>query len=410
MTEQEVAPAGRTLAEDIAFASRIGATPEGGITRVAFSPPLAEVTDWVAGQLAELGLVPRTDAAGNLIAEWEAPAGPAVMTASHLDTVPNGGAFDGALGVLCGLEAIRALRREGFEPARPIWVGAFMDEEGTRFGNALFGSRCFCGEDIEGALDQADADGRTLREVMTEQGLAPDRLAEANRVGEVGAYLELHVEQGPVLWERGERLGVVQAIAGVLGLRVQVDGEANHAGTTPMEMRRDALAAAARMVLAIRRRASEDPAMRATVGRVELSPGATNVIPGRCRFTVDMRIADPAHVEAGEAWLRQTVRDLAAEERVSATVVRDYALAPAAMDADVTAAIDAAARAEDVEPLAMVSGAGHDAMVVARHAPAGMLFVPSRDGLSHSPREWSALEDCELGARVLAGALRRLAS
>ncbi len=399
----------RTLAGDLEAAARIGATGRGGISRFAWSEPLAEVTRWVADELERLGLEASTDEAGNLIARWPAPAGKAVMAASHLDTVPNGGGFDGVLGVLGAVEAVRILRREGFEPARPIWIGAFMDEEGTRFGTALFGSRAFVGEDLDRALSAVDADGTTMRDAIVARGLDPERIAEAERVDELAAYLELHVEQGPVLDSRGLRLGVVDAITGVLGLRVRVEGAPNHAGTTPMELRRDALAGASRMVLGLRELARSRSELRATVGRITTTPGAFTVIPGTCEFTVDLRPARAEAVEPGVQGLRDLVAEIAADEGLTATVTQEYALPPAPMDPAVVAALEAAAADEEVEPLRMWSGAGHDAMVIARRVPAGMIFVPSRQGISHSPEEDTAVADCELGARVLAGAIRRLA-
>jgi hydantoinase/carbamoylase family amidase len=400
----------RTLAGDLRTGAAFGAAPGGGISRFAWTPELAEVTAWVAEELQRLGLEVETDAAGNLIGKWPAPAGPAVMSASHLDTVPQGGAFDGALGVYAAVEAVRILRGEGFVPARPIWIGAFMDEEGTRFGTALFGSRAFCGTDLSGALASVDADGVTLRDAMAARGLNADRIGEANRVAQVGDYVELHIEQGPVLHSRGERLGLVESIVGVLGLRVTLEGQTNHAGSTPTDMRHDALVGGARVVLAVRAETERRADLRGTVGTISVTPGGRNVIPGRCEFTVDLRPSTPEGFPGLEQWLRDVVDLTATEEGLTATVECDYAVEPTVMDPTIGAAIAAAAADEGVKPLRMVSGGGHDAMMVARHARAGMLFVPSRDGISHSPAEWTDTEDCELGARVLAGTLRRLAS
>lgn len=436
MTVQDSDAGERTLASDIVACARFGATPDGGVTRLAWTPELAAATAWVAEELERLGLDASTDPAGNLIGKWlptggsvapngsasgsappatgPIPTGPvpagAVMVASHLDTVPNGGAYDGTLGVLCAVEAIRLLRRDGFVPARPVWVGAYMDEEGARFGSALFGSRAFCGGDMTPALTLEDRDGRTLREAIRAYGLDPDRVGDAHAVDELAAYLELHIEQGPVLWREGHRLGLVESIAGVLGFLVTVEGEANHAGTTPMEQRRDALACAGRIGLALRDEARATDALRATVGSIRAWPGAMNVIPGRCTFTVDLRISRPNAFADRQAWLRELVGRIAAEEKLTATVERSYSFDPVELDAGVTAALEEAARGEGVAPHRMVSGAGHDAMVVAQRVPAGMVFVPSRDGVSHSPREWTATEDCELGARVLARAIRALAA
>lgn len=410
MTVSDVEGESGTLRGDLAAASRFGALPDGGISRFAWSEELAEVTKWVADVLLGLGLEPETDAAGNLIARWPAPTGKAVMIASHLDTVPAGGAFDGVTGVLAAVEAVRILRRSGFEPARPIWVGAFMDEEGTRFGTALFGSRAFAGQDVAPLLDARDSDGISLREAITARGLDPDRVGEAARAGELAAYLELHVEQGPVLFRTGRRLGVVESITGAMGFNVTVQGEANHAGATPADMRRDALVGAARMVLALRERASEHTEIRATVGRIATAPGAITVIPGECRFTVDLRPSNADLCEPAQAWLEDMVERIATDEGLTARAECVYSLAPAPMNPTVVETLEAAGIQEGVEPMRMWSGAGHDAMVIAPRAPTGMIFVPSRHGISHSLHEWTDPADCELGARVLAGAIRRLAS
>jgi len=411
MSASEVEAQPGTLAGDLVAAARFGALPGGGISRFAWSEELAEVTAWVADTLRELGLQPEIDPAGNLIARWAAgDGGRAVMVASHLDTVPAGGAFDGVAGVLAAVEAVRILRRSGFEPARPIWIGAFMDEEGTRFGTALFGSRAFAGQDVAPLLAARDRDGIAMREAIAARGLDPDRVGEAAGVGELAAYLEMHVEQGPVLHRAGRRLGIVKSITGVMGFHVSVTGEANHAGATPSDSRRDALVGAARMVLALRDHGREHTEVRATVGRIVTEPGAITVIPGECRFTVDLRPSSAEHRAPAQGWLEGMVARVAAEEGLTARVERVYALDPTPMDPTVVAALEAAAVGEGVEPLRMWSGAGHDAMVIAPHVPAGMLFVPSRDGISHSRHEWTDPADCELGARVLAGAVRRLAA
>jgi allantoate deiminase len=400
----------RTLATDLEAAAAIGAVPGGGISRFAWTSELAQVTDWVGEELRRLGLDVGTDAAGNLIGKWCARPGPAVMTASHLDTVPEGGAFDGALGVLAAVEAVRLLRDEGFEPARPIWVGAFMDEEGTRFGTALFGSRAFCGHDVSSALDCRDDAGVTMREAMAARGFDAARIAGAAQVGAGGDYVELHVEQGPILWSRRIPIGLVESISGVLGFRVSIQGQTNHAGSTPTDMRRDALLGAARVVVALRSETKRRDDLRATVGRIQAAPGGRNIIPGLCDFTVDLRPAVPEAFAGLEPWFCDLVERIARDEGLSASVDCDYAVEPTVMNPEVLNAIARAAADEGIEPLPMISGGGHDAMIVAQHTRAGMLFVPSRDGVSHSPDEWTELADCKLGGRVLAGTLRRLAS
>ena len=293
---------------------------------------------------------------------------------------------------------------------RPIWVASFMDEEGARFGAALFGSRAFAGQDVSASLELRDAGGTTLAAAMRERGFDPGRLPAAARAGQLGAYVELHIEQGPVLENAGRRVGVVEAITGMAGYRVRLEGEANHAGTTPMGSRRDAVLGAARIALELREAARADERLRATVGQVRSSPPATNVVPGACELTIDLRTHVAEEHERRQAWVRELVERIAREERLEATVEQTYAIPPVAMDARVIAAIEAAAAEEGEPALRMFSGAGHDAMNVAPHAPAGMLFVPSRGGLSHTPREWTDAADCELGARVLARTLRTLSA
>ena len=275
----------------VALAAFTGEGP--GVTRLAWSPELRSAYDWLAERCRGLGLDAEVDAAGNLLARWSVGRGPAVLMGSHIDTVPEGGRFDGALGVVGGLRAISLLREWGVEPRRPLWLAAFMDEENTRFNTALFGSRAFCGEDLGGLRDRRDADGVTLAEAMGVWGRDPDRHGEARRIDDVGHYLELHVEQGPRLEADGIDIGVVTSIVGLVGYRARVTGRTDHAGTTPMRMRRDALAGAARMVLAIRDQARGREDATANVGVIRVAPGSSNVVPGVCELSIDLRLPRP---------------------------------------------------------------------------------------------------------------------
>ena len=216
------------------------------MTRYAWSEALADVSAWLCERLAEIGLEATIDPAGNVLGKWEAGSGKAVVVGSHLDTVPRGGRYDGALGVLAGLDAIRRLKARGVEPSRPVWLASFMDEEGSRFRTGMLGSRAFVGDAFDGLDVRLDEDGVSLREAMAARGFDFDRLGAAAAVEEVGAYLELHIEQGPCLDQSGVDVGVVTSIVGILTFKARLAGEANHAGTTPMETRRDALAGAAR--------------------------------------------------------------------------------------------------------------------------------------------------------------------
>jgi allantoate deiminase len=397
-----------TVAASLDELARIGGRPDGGVTRVAWSRELFDAYDWVGDRLRELGLVVEVDAAGNLVAKWEAGAGSPVLVGSHLDTVPSGGRFDGALGVVAALHAVRLLKEEGFEPHRPLWVAAFMDEEGTRFNAALFGSRAFAGEDVTGLADRVDASGTSLREAMVAAGHDVERAGEADRAGDVGAYFELHIEQGPVLEAEGIEIGVVTSIVGLRGYRVRLHGQANHAGTTPMGLRRDAFAGAARIALELRDAARARQAVTANVGRIAVEPGGANVVPGLADFTIDVRATTPAGMAELEALVAEIVARVAAEEGLQADLQPTFSLEPLELDPGLVAVVEQAAAAEGATSLRMPSGAGHDAMLIGRRAPAAMIFVPSRGGISHSPEEYSSPAHVELGMRVLADALRQV--
>jgi hydantoinase/carbamoylase family amidase len=391
-----------SLAADLEAAARIGADGD-GVSRFAWTPELAAANAWFGERLQELGLEVELDAAGNVLGRWEAREGSAVLIGSHLDTVPRGGRYDGALGALAALDVVRALRAEGIEPRRSLWAVSFNDEEGSRFQTGMLGSRAFCGE-----LDLDDWRRRGVADAMAAAGFDFERLPEARAVDGVGAYLELHIEQGPVLEAGGEDLGIVTAITGLLGFRVRLLGAANHAGTTPMEVRRDALAGAARVLLALRDEARAGEGMTANVGKIACEPGGFNVVPGAAEFTIDVRSPTPHGFAQADAFTRGLVERVAAEEGLEAELTVTHRKEPVALDTGLQDVLVAAAEAEGASYRRMASGAGHDAMVLAHHVPAVMLFVPSRDGISHSPDEFTPLEQCELGARVLKRAVRSL--
>lgn len=395
------------LNDDVAALARFGSDGD-GVTRLAWTPELRAGYDWLAGRCAELGLTVNVDAAGNLIAKWECGAGPAVLLGSHVDTVPSGGRYDGALGVLAGLHAIRLLKERGVTPRRPVWLAAFMDEENTRFGTALFGSRAFCGESLGGVGERRDRTGVSLSEAMATWNRSLDELGGAAAVDDVGTYLELHIEQGPRLDTDDIDIGVVTSIVGIVGYRVRLDGETNHAGTTPMAHRRDALAGAAAIVLGARDAARSRDSATANVGIIGVEPGGSNVVPGVCSFTLDLR----SPTAEGLADLDTAVADLiahtAATEQLHVTVEETYRIDPAPMEPDLVGAIERCAQLEEATTVRMPSGAGHDAMVLARHVPTAMLFVPSRAGVSHSPAEYTTPEHCDLGAQVLARVVESL--
>lgn len=395
-----------SVTESLDELARIGGEPDGGVTRVAWSKELFDAYRWVGDRMRELGLEVEIDAAGNLLGRWQVGTGPAVLVGSHLDTVPSGGHLDGVLGVVAAIHAVALLQRQGYEPRRPLWIAAFMDEEGTRFNSSLFGSRAFVGDDLSNLGHRVDESGVTLRQAMSAAGFEFNRVEEACRIQEVGSYFELHIEQGPVLDAEDIDVGIVTSIVGLHGYWVRLCGEANHAGTTPMRLRRDAFAGTARIALALRNEARRRQDVTVNVGKVSVMPGGANVVPGIVEFTIDARATShDALVELGR-FVETTIARVADEEGLRAEVDHTYLLEPLELNADLVDQLERAAGAEKASSRRLPSGAGHDALVVGRRVPAAMLFVPSRGGVSHSPNEHSLPEHVELGVRVLATALR----
>jgi allantoate deiminase len=389
----------------------IGARPSGGVTRVSWSAELGEANAWLVARATDLGLDAGIDPAGNVVCRWAGadPDAPAVVVGSHLDTVPDGGRYDGAFGVLSGLEVLHRLRERGFAPRRPVWLVAFNDEEGTRYDASMFGSHAFCGDDVTHFLDRVDAEGIGLRDAMRAAGSNPAALAAAAVVDRVGHYLELHIEQGPRLERAGQRMAVVSAIVGMRGYLVTLRGTANHAGTTPMDARQDALAGAARMLLSLRDAVRAEDGMTVNVGRIDVEPGGANVIPGVARFTVDIRGATAEAMERADELVHRHAADAASAEGLTADVVQTFLHPATELDPELRALLARQVAATGTEVVELVSGAGHDAMVLAAHVPAAMLFVPSRNGVSHAPEEYTSPELYEPALTVLAEAVAELA-
>ncbi|HET8628974.1 MAG TPA: Zn-dependent hydrolase [Thermomicrobiales bacterium] len=394
---------GARLLADLAALGEIGATPRGGVDRVAFSPADRAGRAWVAERLREAGLAVTTDAAGNTIAREPGTLGGLAPLAlgSHTDTVPDGGRYDGALGVLAALACVRALRAADRRLRHPVEVINFVAEEATLGGGTL-GSRAMAGLFDFGVLDKPAGDGRPVAAHLRDAGIDPAGLGAAARpAGSLAAYLELHIEQGGILAESGTPIGVVEGIVGIRRYTARFTGAANHAGTTPMAARRDALVAAADFILDVRDIAVAQGIV-GTVGTLAIEPGAPNVIPGRVDVAVEIRALDTAALDRGEQALR------GAAARGGGTLAPVSVKEPVASDPAVVAAAEVACRDLGLAYRRMPSGAGHDAMCVAAIAPEAMLFVPSRDGISHAPEEYTAPEDCITGARVLLRTLLEL--
>ena len=374
----------------------------------------------IAGWMIEAGMQVRIDAVGNVIGRYAAadPQAPILMTGSHFDTVRAGGRFDGRLGILAPIVVVAHLHRRGERLPFHLDVVAFAEEEGLRFRSSFLASSALAGEFDFTRLDQKDADGVTMREAMCAAGLPGTEEAIAGCVVDprrLLGYIEVHIEQGPVLLDRGLPLGVVTSIAGNVRKRVTVSGLASHAGTTPMAMRRDALAAAAEMVLAVERRCGEPrygaQALVGTVGIAGVPQGAANVVPGRCEFSLDVRAADDAIRDAAVADLDAEFARIAHRRGVELSLSQTMRVpcaqcSPRLMDR-LAECIDRAG----VPVLRLASGAGHDAMVMARITEACMLFVRcGNGGISHNPLETMTAEDADIAARVLLEFLRRTAA
>ncbi len=372
-----------------------------GVSRFPYSAAHAEAMRLVAAWMVEAGLEAGSDEFGDLVGLRAGEEGwPAIILASHLDTVPHGGIFDGALGVLAGVEAAQALREAGCRLRHPLAVIGFADEEGHAFNRGTLASRMLVGDVPREQFPAIKGyDGRTLAEVLAafDPGLPRARCPAL-----AGAYLELHVEQGPVLASSGRRVAAVTGITGMARTAVTLEGEANHAGTTPMAARKDALVAAAEVVLAVRAAAdAAGPPAVGTVGRLTIGPGATNIVPGRAELTVEFRTPDGDLLTDLCARCEADIGRVAAERGLTSQVAPWDRKDPVPLDEGIRQAIAGAIVAAGCESFAMPSGAGHDAMILAPHVAAGMIFVASVGGISHSPREWTAWEDAALGAEVV---------
>lgn len=388
--------------------SRFGRNADGGVDRIAYSQADIQGRGYIKGLMEGAGLAVRVDTAGNIIGRREGaePQLPVILFGSHIDSVPGGGNYDGDVGVLGAIEVIEVLNGAGRKTRHPLEVIVFTDEEG-----GLTGSRALIGDLGASALEVVGHTGMTVREGIRAVGGDPDRLEEARRdPEELRAFLELHIEQGAVLDEAGIDIGVVEGIVGIEWYELTITGMANHAGTTPMKGRRDALLAASHMVIGVNRIALERPGRHvATVGRLSVEPGAPNVIPGRVVMSLEVRDLDSEVI-------RQLYNEAVAlsGEVASQTGTEvswkhlDVSADPAPTDKAMRDIIEAAARELGLSTRRMPSGAGHDAQDLARITPTGMIFVPSRGGISHSPEEYTSPEDMAHGATVLLQAILKI--
>ncbi|MGJ4857191.1 Zn-dependent hydrolase [Labrys sp. La1] len=390
------------LNADIEATARFGGTGNGGVSRLTLTPEDKAVRDWFVARASELGCSVTIDPIGNLFASYPGrnAALPAIMTGSHLDTQPGGGRYDGILGVLAGFAALRALKSSGLVTEHPLTVVNWTNEEGSRFSPAMFGSGVHAGAiALDEALAVRDQSGVSVGQALDSIGYRGSRSHTENPA----AYVELHIEQGPVLEAEGIAIGAVTGVQGLRWFDVEIKGTESHAGSTPMANRRDALTAAARLILDVEAIGRAHAPGVLTVGRAGVFPNSRNVVPGRVSLQIDMRHPGEAGLEAMETALRQAVAGQTDSRIERIWAKKPVAFDPACIDAVRQAAADCGLSCRDI-----ASGAGHDAAHLATLAPTAMIFIPSRDGLSHNEREYSSPRQCADGAEVLLRTLLKL--
>lgn len=396
------------LNDNLTALGQIGNTDE-GMQRVAFSRLDVAGRNYVMELMRRAGMSVRIDAAGNIIGriEGSGPSLPAIAMGSHTDTVPAGGQYDGALGVIAAIEVVEALRDADQTTRHPLEVMVFTNEEGTSFHRWLLGSRAMAGlwesEDFAAMAD----DGTTLASSLPDIGGNISHIEEARRrPDELACYLELHIEQGPTMHRGGYPIGVVTGITGRSVYHVDIVGEANHAGTTPMALRRDAMSAAAQIALKVRSIAGDMEICRVgTVGSMDVHPNAGNVIPGRVQMGIEFRDERMESLAAAEVELRRTAEEVGHAEHVGITVTAQRNTPAVPISGNMQQLVADAADVAGLAHISLPSGAGHDAQAIASITPAAMIFVPSVNGISHAPGEFSEPEDCANGAQVLMNAL-----
>ena len=402
---------GQRLWDSLMAMAEIGPSPNGGSHRLALTDEDAAGRHLLIEWGQALGLTLRVDRVGNMFLRRAGKRGDLdpIGVGSHLDTQPKGGRFDGVLGVLAGLEALRTLDDHGVVTQRPLELVVWTNEEGSRFAPAMVASGTYAGVfNVGSTLARRDRDGVSLGEALAATGFNGEMAVGEPRLA---GFLELHIEQGPVLEENHEAIGVVTGVQGMRWFDVTLRGQSSHAGPTPMRYRRDALAAAARCIDRLQAHALADPSgdTKVTCGTLEIDAASRNVVPGEVRLSVDLRHIDEGELDALEARFEDELAAAGEAFGVEAKSERIWASPVVSFDAGCVDAVEGAAKARGIAYRRMLSGAGHDAVYVSRVAPTAMVFIPCRDGISHNEAEYSSPEQCALGAQVLCDALIELA-
>ncbi|MCP1413788.1 M20 family metallo-hydrolase [Paenarthrobacter sp. A20] len=384
-----------------------------GVTRLTYTPEHAAARETLIAAMKAAALSVREDALGNIIGRREGtdPELPAIAVGSHFDSVRNGGMFDGTAGVVCALEAARVLQENGYVNRHPLEFIAIVEEEGARFSSGMLGGRAIAGLVADRELDSlVDEDGVSVRQAATAFGLKPGELqAAARSAADMRAFIELHIEQGPLLEQEQIEIGVVTSIVGVRALRVMVKGRSDHAGTTPMHLRQDALVPAALMVREVNRFVNEiADGTVATVGHLTVAPGGGNQVPGEVDFTLDLRSPHEESLRVLIDRISVMVGEVASQAGVAADVDEFFNLSPVQLAPTLVDAVREAASALEYTHRDISSGAGHDSMFIAQVTEVGMVFVPSRAGRSHVPEEWTDFDDLRKGTEVVLRVMKAL--
>jgi allantoate deiminase len=402
------------IARDLEIINSFTATPGKGITRFTFSEPYMQARAYISEELRKTGARVSNTVGGNFYGRLEGSIGgkPSVMTGSHLDSVLLGGRFDGTAGVVAGLEVARVIAEEKIPHRHPIDVVVFAEEEGSRFGSVMIGSRAWIGKLTSGDLHRLkDSDGITYAAAMENAGLHPGD-ESLLKPGRVKAMIELHIEQSLLLESKGLSIGVVEGINGIKQFAVTLSGVPNHAGATPMGLRRDALQGAVRAVAAVEEIVVRDMGGQtvATVGMLTCEPGQANVIPGRVRFTVDIRDLDSERIDQAAQRILSVIREICRARGLALDIEPRSDTPPVRLSKELVRLIEETAQERQIRTLRMASGALHDSSILPEVTEVGMIFIPSKGGRSHCPEEETDLEDFRTGAELLLGAVVRLAS
>ncbi|PID14159.1 Zn-dependent hydrolase [Sporosarcina sp. P34] len=393
---------------------RIGKIGSTGVSRLAHSPEDKEAVLHVKKYMEDIGLQTKIDQFGNLIGRMDGVANdaPALVMGSHIDSQPYGGRYDGALGVIGAIEVLETLHDKGIKPEIPIMICAFADEEGSRFNKGLFGVRGMLGKLEEGELERRDKNGMARREALIEFGCDPSKFQESLiDISTIAAFLELHIEQGPILEAKNEPVGIVTGISGPLWLTVEMEGMAGHAGSVPMSMRQDALVGAAKVIVKLNELAQEvqgAPTV-STVGSLQVFPDSRNIIPEKVTFTVDLRDIDESRRDQIEQAFLQELEEIAVEHSLSYKISEDTRSEPRFCDENIMQIMREESADMNLTPPELMSGPFHDALEMSYVCDYGMIFVRSKDGISHNPKEYSSPEDIALGVELLYKTVYRMA-